>query len=245
MRVSQFEVYRLCQRSLEALGAPYGVDRDGAAAVVWLEARGLPGLALLAGDLPALARPGAFAGLALAPGAHDGEARLDAGGRSALAFLGGAVDLLRLLAARAPDRCGRLRLEGCRSPLFLLPGAVAACGPDDGVEIAWGGLAARIGRRRLSIAVLPGLDPAEALGESGPVAVGLALAPGSGRGARPSAAPILTQDDLDESFVRALDQGIEADDALWQQLSAIAARVQVPASEVSRLKGAGGGDANA
>ena len=54
MRVSQFEIDRLVQRALEGSGAPYGVDRDGAQAVAWLECRGLPGLCLLEEDLPFL-----------------------------------------------------------------------------------------------------------------------------------------------------------------------------------------------
>src|SRR5690348_3808492 len=51
MRVSQFEIYRLIQRSMEALGAGYGVDRDAARFVAWLEARGLPGLAAFEQEL--------------------------------------------------------------------------------------------------------------------------------------------------------------------------------------------------
>lgn len=241
MRVSQFEIYRLCQRSLEALGAAYGIDRDGAEAVVWLEARGMPGLALLAHDLPALAKPGAFAGLR----AGAGETKLDAGGRPAIVLLGGVIDFLRLLAVGAKDRQASLVLEACLSPLFLLPAALAACERDDELEIDWGGIAARIGRKRLSIAVQSGLDLAEALSQAGPFAVRLELALAHGSGKRFPAPPALTQDDLDEAFVRSLGEGVEVDDLLWERLSAIAARVQVPASEVSRLRGAGGGDANA
>src|ERR1700740_1798531 len=87
MRVSQFEIYRLCQRALEGLGAPYGVDQDGARAVAWLEVRGLPGLTLLGADLAQL--DGGFAGLRLRAGAA-----VDAAGRSAIAFCGAVVDLL-------------------------------------------------------------------------------------------------------------------------------------------------------
>ena len=46
MRASQFEIYRLVQRAMEALGAGYGVDRDAARMTAWLEARGLPGLVI-------------------------------------------------------------------------------------------------------------------------------------------------------------------------------------------------------
>src|ERR1700752_1632967 len=93
MGVYQFEIYRLCQRALEGLGAPCGVAQDGARAVAWLEARGLPGLALLRRDLASL--EGGFAGLRL----QAGEA-IDASGRSVIAFCGAVVDLLVALAAK-------------------------------------------------------------------------------------------------------------------------------------------------
>jgi len=54
----------------------------------------------------------------------------------------------------------------------------------------------------------------------------------------------LSAADLGRAYDRALDEGVAVDDEMWRRLSIAAARVQVPASEVSRLKGAGGGDAN-
>src|SRR5262249_26381814 len=95
MRVSQFEIHRLVQRALEGSGAPYGVDRDGAQSVAWLEARGLPGLRLLAPDLPSLQN--CFVGLR----AEEGKAALeiDAGGVSAIAYGSAVIDL-----ARGPPR---------------------------------------------------------------------------------------------------------------------------------------------
>ena len=250
MRVSQFEIYRICQRALEGLGAPYGVDRDGAEAAVWLEARGLPGLALLAGDLEHLAKPDAFAGMT-PPMATAGAAELDAAGRPSVAFLGAALDFLRLLANQSPDGRGRLAIRDCRSPLFLLPATVAAAGAGARFRLAWGDVAAEIGSDSLSIwiapgRIAPGRSAAQALDERGPCAVELACgqgempaAPGSG----PRAA--LSAVDLGRAYDRALDEGVAVDDGIWRRLSITAARVQVPASEVSRLKGAGGGDANA
>ena len=91
MRVSQFEIYRLVQRALEGSGAPYGVDRDGAQAVAWLESRGLPGLRLLQEDLPLL--EGRFTGLALTRNAEDIE--IDAAGISAIAYGSAVIDLAR------------------------------------------------------------------------------------------------------------------------------------------------------
>src|SRR5258708_36921108 len=91
MRVSQFEIYRLVQRALEGSGAPYGVDRDGAQAVAWLESRGLPGLRILQEDLPLL--EGRFTGLALTRDA--GGIGIDAAGISVIAYGRGGIDLPR------------------------------------------------------------------------------------------------------------------------------------------------------
>jgi len=60
-----------------------------------------------------------------------------------------------------------------------------------------------------------------------------------------SARPFLDSGELARRYENSLAQGIEVDDALWRRIDAVAARVQVPASTESRLKGAGGGDANA
>src|SRR6516164_8110614 len=117
MRVSQFEIYRLVQRALEGSGAPYGVDRDGAQAIAWLEAHGLPGLRLLLADLTGL--DGKFRGLKL------GREEIDASDRSAIAYGSAVIDLARGWPA--------LRLRRCRSPLFLLPAAIAV----PGRSLAW------------------------------------------------------------------------------------------------------------
>jgi hypothetical protein len=246
MRVSQFEIYRICQRALEGLGAPYGIDRDGAQAAVWLEARGLPGLALLAGDLAHLAIPDAFAGLTPPISATGNAALLEAGGRPAVAFLGGAVDYAMLLALRSPEGRGQLAIQDCRSPLFLLPAAVAAASEGARLHLAWSGALLGIDPGRLSIHLAPGRDVISILGETGPFAVRLEYAP-AGTAFEPAAGlqRVLGENDLAIAFDRALDQGVAVDDGIWQRLSMVAARVQVPASEVSRRKGAGGGDANA
>src|SRR5579862_6671293 len=251
MRVSQFEIYRICQRALEGLGAPYGIDRDGAAAAVWLEARGMPGLALLAGDLERLEKSDAFAGMTPRMSGA-GSAELDADGRPAIAFPGAAVDYLLLLALRSPDGRGELAIEHCRSPLFLVPAAVAAVSAGASLRLAWGDVAADIGADGLSIQIASGQIAAgrtwlAALAEAGPVTVRLAYhrsmvpAEAAVSGFKPGP----TEAKLTSAYDRSLQEGVNVDDGLWQRLSAVAARVQVPASEVSRIRGAGGGDANA
>ena len=246
MQVSQFEIYRLCQRALEGPGAPYGIDRDGAAAAVWLEARGMPGLALLAGDLARLETPNAFAGLT--PRMSDaGSAELDADGRPAVAFPGAAVDFLMLLALRSSDGCGWLAIEHCRSPLFLLPAAVAAVSAEASLRLAWGDVAAEVGPDGLSIRIAAGRSWLAALSEAEPVTVRLAYHRSQmpAEAGVPGFEPGPTAAELTLAYDRSLQEGVNVDDSLWQRLSAVAARVQVPASEVSRIRGAGGGDANA
>jgi hypothetical protein len=221
MRVSQFEIYRLVQRALEGSGAPYGVDRDGAQAVAWLESRGLSGLDLLREDLPLL--EDRFTGLTLTRNAAGIE--IDAGGLSAIAHASAVIDLARDGTA--------LRLRRCRSPLFLLSAAVAVGVP---LQLRW---------REIFCAAADGnssiwADDGKALLDSTPIEVDIRNgAPES------SAKPFLDPAEFQRRYEISLAQGIEVDDALWRSIDAVAARVQVPASTESRLKGAGGGDANA
>ena len=232
MFVSQFEIYRLAQRALEGSGAPYGVDRDGARAVAWLEARGLPGLERLAADLPGL--EGKFSGL-VPP--KDGV--LDAGGLSALAYAGGVLDLWR--ARRDRKSAALLAIENCRSPIFLM--AMAAV---EGRELGLSWQAAGVdvccrvapdGGVRLAAGLGPGL--VAALRAPGPTRVEIGVE------RIDAATDVLGPDELDRRHDLALRQGIAVDEDIWRAVDTVAARVQVPASDQSRLKGAGGGDANA
>jgi Protein of unknown function (DUF3726) len=214
MRVSQFEIYRLVQRALEGAGTPYGVDRDGAQAAAWLEARGLPALRLLMADLPGL--DGRFEGLRLAG------REIDAAGLSAIAYGSAVIDLARTRPS--------LTLRRCRSPLFLLPAAEAV----PGLALRWrqpaGEVLCRGSRIQGSEAALLDATPAD-------IEIGAATA---------SDLPVfLDPAELARRYERALAQGIEVKEEIWRRIDAVAARVQVPASTESRLKGAGGGDANA
>jgi hypothetical protein len=231
MRVSQFEIYRLCQRALEGLGAPYGVDQDGARTVAWLEARGLPGLALLAAGLPRL--EGGFGGLALAPGEV-----IDAGGRPAVAYGSAVIDLLAAPAAKGAT----LHLRRCRAPLFLLPPAVAAAAGDLAVELGWNSVRCRVAPAgRVDLTPSPGPALEALLRDGGETEVTAS----AWRAEPRSHADGATEAVFAEWLRRSLDHGVAVDAATWAAIAEIAARVQVPASAESRLKGAGGGDANA
>lgn len=248
MRVSQNEVYRLAQRALEGSGAPYGTDRDGAFAVAWLEARGLPGLVLLAAALDQL--EGAFA--PLPPPRREGEAAiLDLEGRPAVAWGGSVFDCFELLTGR-PAGASLLRVRSCRWPLFLLPFAARRAESGRGTRLRWGegegavfltadpATGCRIvcaGEGRDLAAVMNGDLPAEV------VLSGMMTAVRSP--ARPRSVQVVDAIRLDAALDRSLAEGIDVDDALWARVADAASRVLVPASEESRARGAGGGDANA
>ena len=133
-----------------------------------------------------------------------------------------------------------------RSPRQPTPAARKAASAEAGLRLAWGDVVVEVGPKGLSIQIAAGRPWLAALAEVGPLAVELSYdrnrrpaAPVSGSKAGP------TQAELALAYDRSLQEGVNVDDGLWQRLSAVAARVQVPASEVSRIRGAGGGDANA
>ena len=239
MRASQFEIYRLVQRTMEALGAGFGVDRDAARVIAWLGARQLPGLAAFARDLPALEH--GLPSPALTKQSA-GTILIDGGEGSAIAFAGAAMDLL---AAEAKANNSARLVCRCSSPLFLIPAALEIA-RGRFVAIAW---PSAVG----SVSALIAGDGGVSLCAKG-APEGALLAPAAGEtvveiAAIPMPAPagltlVLDTRALDERYVRSLNEGVEVPDALWQRLNAVAARVQVPASSASRERGAGGGDAN-
>lgn len=249
MRVSQNEIYRLCQRALEGLGAPMGVDRDGALAVAWLEARGLRGLDLLARDMARL--DGDFG----PPGAMtlDGpQTQIDAAGQSAIAMCGAVVDVAAAAAEAAAEGRATVRLLRCRSPLFLLPLAARHSERGTRFRLAWHAddrdVACLVAAPVLvSIHAAPGIRLEGLLADNKPVEVEILC---THRVPLPPAEPRLPPPALDiealaRRLARALTHSVEVTPETWERIAEVAARVQVPASEESRARGAGGGDANA
>jgi len=246
MQVSQNEIYRLAQRALEASGAGYGIDRDGAQVVAWLEARGLPGLAMLADALDVMAD--AFA--PLAPPQRDGTAgTLDLDGRPAIAWAGAAMDCFALLLG--DGRQAALTLRRCRWPSFLLPSAVQQAARSKPLKLNW-----RVGATQI-ICIAGGDGACRIVLEGGDVEPGRLFLDGAPadvmletptRNARATAraTPVRVIDaaTLDAALQLSLSAGITVDDAAWQRVAAVAARVLVPATSDSRARGAGGGDAN-
>jgi len=246
MRVSQNEIYRLCQRTLEGLGAPAGIDRDGAWSVAWLAARGLPGLLLLARDLERL--DGSIGPLKVAP--LGGRPAIDLAGQSALAAAGLILDYMRAVAAAATNRRTALLVARCRAPLFLLPMAVRASEPRGRFRFAWS--SADGGTLSISVAAGmaagTGIDGPAVLTDDRPVDVEIIHVADSTDPPESADSPVTGA--IDEAAMTArlaetLALGIAVDPEIWARIGAVAARVLVPATAVSRERGAGGGDANA
>jgi len=239
MRVSQFEIYRLIQRSMEALGAGYGVDRDAARAAAWLEARGLPGLVAFMAELAGLE-----AGMPVPRIVRRADTEIEiALGGSAIACAGALLDLA---TGQMRQSAGvQLRLRGCTAPLYLIPAAAEADVP---LSLAWpsgvGEVGALVSQGNVTLfAAAPGIaidaallaEPTgdvllRAIRETSPTRTGVGLG--------------LSAEALRQRLDESLATGVAVDEELWQRLNSVAARVQVPASTTSRERGAGGGDAN-
>lgn len=223
MRLSANDIYRMAQRAVEGAGAPPGLDADAAAAVEWLELAGLPGVARLVADLDAgRAAPETCRARTREPSRLRFE--------DASALLVGALAVEWAVAA-AP---GRSRFDGLVSPLGLLPPAAARAAESGGIAIVAGSIAAAC----FPVAGEPSLAGDWTLAESGTVAVE------TGAGAVPLFAEAKTRlppvdGSLAANRLHRLRTGNEIDDALWRRLAAHAARILVPASAVSRARGAG------
>ncbi len=236
MQVSQFEIYRLIQRAMEALGAGYGVDRDAARHVTWLQARGFPALELFDHELAALEARLPRARLQ-GPSGHETIVDIDG---SPIACAGALVDLV--LARFRQSGEGRLRLRGCTTPLFLIPALAETASP--GGSLSWlmgeGEVSVTAGGGEAALFAAPEISILPALAAPpGDVLLAMpALATPPGR------VQALAARQLADRLNACLSRGVDVDEALWRRIDAVAARVQVPASSVSRERGAGGGDAN-
>ena len=215
MIVTLAEVEIYAKRGLAGRGAPPGIDEDAAASAAWLESRGLPALAVLLAILdghPITLRPPEGSG-----------SNLDAGGQSAI-LLGGA--LIDQAVASAADS---LTVAQLADPIYLLPLADRRRRAGWCFSLRWGnGLGAALDRDG-GIALSGETD---VLAEPGPVTVVIACR----RDAQTEAA---TSHDLARKRSRTLATGLTVDDAHWRRLGEHAASALVPASDESRVRGAG------
>ncbi len=247
MRRTLNEVHRICQKAAEGAGAPAGVDVDAAEGAVWLAAHGLDALAGLTAVLEGLADGSARCGFG-DEAAAAGRDTLDVVDKAGALVAPGLVDLLVARAA-ADGRAGRLRATGLSVPLFLLPAAAryaedgwhfrfVLSGPDGGCFVL-----DVLPERGATIMGPAGVESAAAvLSETGgfgleavcarstddlPDAGEEGLAVWAGPGA------------LAAAVAHSLAEGLMVTPELWARLQALAAEVLVPATEESRLRGAG------
>ncbi len=140
-----------------------------------------------------------------------------------------------------------MHIRACRSALFLIPAAVEN-GAGAAFRLDWRHVTVEMGLRGgFRIFLAAGHDLVAALLEAEPGDVQVRRMPESQSWPppRPGFVESVNADELARRFVSSLDRGIPVDVIVWREIDAIAGRVQVPASEESRRKGAGGGDANA
>jgi hypothetical protein len=238
MRVSRFEIYRVCQRVIEGAGAPDGVDDDAGHDVAWLETRGLPGLACLARDMkPEPAASGVVN--------RDGAA-LDMNGASAVFAAGNLVDFAVASALGLAGQAATIAVRRCASPIFLLPAAARHAHDGCTLRIAWPGAAGEIAcladRAGVRIACHGDTPDPRALlaGDGAPAEVTIEACAKGGVAAVPDGLTVcISSDELARRADDALASGVEVDDGVWQALKTLARKVLVPNSEHSRLRGAG------
>ncbi|MDX1432518.1 MAG: DUF3726 domain-containing protein [Gammaproteobacteria bacterium] len=236
--MSHAEVERLCRKVLAALGMAGGIERDAALAVLWLEARGLGGLARLRAALPALAEAHDAAPAALA--ASGGETRYDAHGQCALLVAPSLVDVARAGAERSASCMHRVVVERTADPLFALAVAAIAGPPEAAFRLRWreheGARAARVAADgTVSIERASGGDAALV------IECMLGRAAGADDAAARGAAIEIDAATLEARRGESLARGIAVDGDDWQALSAVAAGALVPDTADSHERGAGGG----
>jgi hypothetical protein len=211
MFVSLNEIDVSVKRAMRGIGMSWGVAEEAGKAARFLCSRGAPGVDVL---LPLLKAEDGLAAPNLAPLTAGGSWRPR--GKFICPILAGAAltdDGAEIVRQRT------MALKDVRAPLFVLPFlARLAREQRKNVRATWAGASVTCGTDG-SVAVSGAL--------TGVTPIGIEIMFGAGpSGDRP----------LSEKL-----EPVEVDDALWQELQAFAARTYVPASEQSRLKGAGAG----
>lgn len=239
MRRTLNEVYRQCQKAAEGAGAPAGLDSEAAQGTAWLVARELPAFDTLIEALRRARGPQAC---------YFDEVNsadpLNAANKAGALLAPALVDLL---VANAGQTVGRLAVTDLCGAAYLLPAAVryASAGwcfhfelldatnvrfelrvePDAGVSIA--------AARDCDVSALVGTTGFDVHAYCTRAVDALAN--------RDESRTVILADatSLAEVETRTLASGVEVASDTWQQLTTFAAKVLVPATAESRLRGAG------
>ncbi len=248
MRASLFEIWKLTQRTLEGAGVPDGHDREGAFAVQWLTEHGFPGFAMFDESAPKLA--------GLWKLSISGNTELEASGAPLVSFGADAMDYCAAIAESSENGEASIVVRNTRGPGFLIPYAARRCLNAGACRIEW-----TDGKGHEFSVIVAGpetvwidcvsdnaTDPEQALCDvTGTVDVTITFDRDGADLRAEDDAPegkLLSPATLKERHMQCLANGIEVDQALWDRMQKTARVVLVPATELSREMGAGGGDAN-
>ena len=248
MIVSWNELQRTCQKAFRGLGVPAGADDEGSFAVLWLQARGLDALTPLDAALSALERA---APRPLRLEAREGEVDvLDAGGQPAVSV---ASDALDFAVARAVESATRaeILLTGIEGAILVAGALAQRPGSGRCSRVEW---REGTGRCRLDIASagacrlsLASSDPGRLRSGPGRGSVRIVIdGPDGGQWMECGLGWRIDADEteLDRRATQSAARGIDIPDALRTRLLVFAKRTLVPATHVSRERGAGGGEYN-
>lgn len=231
------EVYRLCQKAAEGAGAPAGLDIEAARNTAWLVARGISALDTLATQLEGGAGDDACGFTA----SHAAAPALDAAGRPGALLAPALVDLL---VARSGKQRGRLIVTRLSAPVYLLPAAVAYRESDWGFRFILRDACARdfvLEANATGVRVMGQAGTTLSNLSSGAEFDVIAHCAFAGRALpeTPSPDTLITYCDFAGAEARRRSSGIDVDPGPWQRLEKLAVNVLVPATEESRLRGAG------
>lgn len=210
------EIEALARKAARGAGMSWGLAEEAGKAARWLAARGLPALPSLAALLDAQDGLPYQVVRPQEETAADGALRWRAAGERLCPIACGAA-----LADRAGDPAAglSLKLERVAQPLLLLPFLARAADQRSGaIALSLDGWEIRVGPDGPDDAAALAAAPAEASARLRPLDRPVAAAR-----AAPGAA------------------GFEAPDDAWETLARFAHRTYVPASDESRLAGAGAG----
>lgn len=211
-RVSMAEILQTSWKALEGLGFPAGMDRDAAANVTWLEARGLGGIAILAQEIQRLDEAFAW----IAPEIEDvgGGVIIRAEAASGITLAPGAIDWA---LGGSP-----VTVLDCSAPLMFAAEAARRADEGSALVVTWGE------------------DRSKSTAKCGAGLAALALdirtarAPSTVeiRGGKPPSAKDGRR--LAGFHAQSLRDGVPVDPADWAIIKKAATRVLVPASAQSR-----------
>ena len=234
MRVSHNELTRLCQKVLLGLGVASGLDGEGAAAVVWLESRGLFGLRLFDEEIRSITSSGIATVPSVTPSIPE---PIDMSGVPTLLALS---TIFECVCARVHEqgKSARFTLDNVMRPLWAMPIAEKVAGPDYRIRSTCGGddgadwFVALNG----SVAYRGTVGAAE---HEATRSATLSMECVRAAPAKPPHFELVETDLLLQRHTESLRDGIAIDTDVWMRLKRLAGAVLVPASAESRRHGAG------